>query len=67
MITFLLLMLFVIIPLLFLVDFIVRNSGRSSPLLIDNADLIRVIRSDEGIQTIDNALLIQAMRYKEEL
>lgn len=66
MITFLLLMIFVIIPMLFLVDFIVRNSGRSSPLLIDNADLIQAIRRDEGIQTIDNALLIQAMRYKEE-
>ena len=66
MIAFLLTLLFVIIPLLFLVDFIVRNSGRSSPLVIDNADLIQAIRRDEGIQTIDNALLIQAMRYKEE-
>ena len=66
MIAFLILMLCVVLPLLFLVDFIMRNRGGSVSLLIDNADLIQAIRSDERIQTIDNALLIQAMRNKEE-
>ena len=66
MIAFLILMFCVVLPLLFLVDFIVRNRGCSVSLLIDNADLIQAIRSDEGIQTIDNALLIQIMRNKEE-
>lgn len=62
MIAFLILMFCVVLPLLFLVDFIMRNRGGSVSLLIDNADLIQAIRSDEGIQTIDNALLIQIMR-----
>ena len=66
MIAFLILMFCVVISLLFLIDFIMRNRSGSSCLLIDNADLIQAIRSDEGIQTIDNALLIQAMRNKEE-
>ena len=66
MIAFLILMLCVVLPLLFLVDFIMRSRSGSVSLLIDNADLIQAIRSDEGIQTIDNALLIQIMRNKEE-
>ncbi len=68
MITFLLLLLLVFIPLLFLVDFVTRNrSQQNESLLIDNADLIRAIRNDEGVQTINNALLIQIMRKKGTL
>ena len=66
MIAFLILMFCVVLPLLFLIDFIMRNRSGPVSLMIDNADLIQAIRSDEGIQTIDNALLIQAMRNKEE-
>ena len=66
MVAFLILMFCVVLPVLFLVDFIMRNRSDSVSLLIDNADLIQAIRSDEGIKTIDNALLIQIMRNKEE-